>query len=80
MAICTPGWGMEMPRERAEGLKSDSQASARNGKDRIAVIVESSPCRTTPWPGPISSQELRGQRPGLAIKGRAELAGAYTCF
>ena len=41
-----------MPRKRAEGLKS-VPGRLRRG---MTVIIQASPCGTTPWPEPICSQ------------------------
>ena len=65
-----------MPRKRAEGLKS-VPGRLRRG---MTVIIQTSPCGTTPWPEPICSQKQGGQEAGLSIKGRAGPAAAYTCF
>ena len=65
-----------MPRKRAEGLKSVS-GRVRKG---MTIVIQASPCGTTPWSEPICSQKQRGQEAGLGIKGRAGPAAAYTCF
>lgn len=73
---CWNEWDLEIPRERAEGLESVPGMPRR----RMAVIIQASPCGTTPQAGPIWSQKQGGQEAELGIKGRAGPAAACTCF